>query len=203
MACARRFRCRVCLLKGCGRSYRPTHPRCHFCSDACRRKAKNWRAWRAAGAWRSSERGKECRRAQSRRYRRRIPLMVLTELPVAEPEPAAAPLPPPPAEPEPAAAPLPPPPAEPPLTEAPPAEASEGQRLATISEDLLIRPCRRPGCYELFGVATELSPQCFCCADCRKALRRVIDREAGYQQRRRAGVRPRCRRARPRPKPRK
>jgi hypothetical protein len=184
----RRFRPRVCLLKGCERSFRPDHPRCHFCSDACRRKAKKWRAWRAARAWRSSDRGKECRRAQSRRYRQLIPLVVLT-LPVADPEPAAAP-PPPPA------------PAEPAPAELPPAEAREGQRIATILEDLLVRACLRPGCYELFSVPTEYSLKQFCCTACRKALGRVREREGRYQRRRRAGVRPRCRRSRPTPKPR-
>jgi len=181
-----RFRSRCCLLKGCERSFQPTHPRCHYCSDACRREAKKWRAWRASGRWRATERGKECRRAQSRRYRRLIPLVLLTEAPVSSPEPVAEPLLPPPAD-----------------AESPPPAACEGQRFEEIPEDFVVRPCARPGCYVLFGVPGEWSPRRFCCDLCHKALRRVLDREARYQRRRRAGVRPRCRRPRPVPKPRK
>jgi hypothetical protein len=177
------FRCRRCLLKGCERTFRPTHPRCHYCSDACRREAKKWQAWRSAGRWRATDRGKECRRAQSRRYRRLIPLVLLAEAPAPSPEPVAEPITPPPVDAEPA-----------------PPEAREGQLIEQIPEDLVVRPCKRPGCYVLFGVPAEWSPRRFCCSLCHKALRRVLDREARYQRRRRAGVRPR---PRPVAKPRK
>ena len=171
-----RFRCRLCLLKGCERMFRPSRPQCRYCSEACGREGKKWRSRRAAGRWRGSERGKECRRAQSRRYRRLIPL-VLIEAPTAA---AAVPLEP-----------------------APGVEAREGQRPARILDNLSVRMCKRPGCYELFGVPTECSLKSFCSAACRKALRRVLTREAGYRRRRLAGIRPRCRRLRPAPKPRK
>jgi hypothetical protein len=170
-----RFRCRLCLLKGCERMFRPSRPQCRFCSEACGREGKRWRSRRAAGLWRGSERGKECRQAQSRRYRRLIPL-VLIESPIA----AAVPLEP-----------------------APGVEAREGQRPAPILDDLSVRMCKRPGCYELFGVTTECSLKSFCSAACRKALRRVLAREAGYRRCRLVGIRPRCRRSRPAPKPRK
>jgi hypothetical protein len=174
-----RYRCRRCLLKDCERSYRPRHPQCRFCSDACQRAAKKWRAWRAAERWRATERGKECRRAQSRRYRRLIALPLLTEAPCQAPEPTLEP---------------------PPVPESSPDEAREGQRPAPIPENFVVWPCARPGCYVLFGVPADWSPRRFCCDLCHKALRRVLDREARYQRRRRARVRPR---ARPVPKPRK
>jgi hypothetical protein len=175
-----RFRCRRCLLKGCEQTFQPTHPRCLYCSAACRREAQKWRAWRAGGRWRATERGKACRQAQSRRYRRLIPL-VLVEAPAPSPEPIL------------------PPALE---ADAPPTEACEGQRLAPIPEDFLVRPCARPGCYVLFGVPADWSPRRFCCGLCHKALRRARDRQARFRRRRRAGMRPRCRRSRPTPKPR-
>jgi len=183
---ATRFRCRRCLLKGCEQFFRPRHPQGRYCSDGCRREAKRWRSRRAGTCWRGSARGKDRRRAQSRRYRRLIPLVLLAEAPVPFPEPVPEPVLPPPVDAEP-----------------PPPEACEGQRPATIPEDFVVRACARPGCYVLFGVPADWSPRRFCCGLCRKALRRVLDREARYQRRRRAGVRPRCRRARPIPKPRK
>jgi len=193
-----RFRCRRCLLKGCKRTFRPTHPRCRYCSDACRREAKKWQAWRAAGRWRATDQGKECRRAQSRRYRRLIPLVVLTEAPAPSPEPVVEPLSSSSA--EPVIEPMSPAPVD-----ADPAQpaAREGQLIEQIPENFIVRSCMRPGCYVLFGVPAEWSRRRFCCGLCHKALRRVLDREARYQRRRRAGVRPRCRRSRPTPKPRK
>jgi hypothetical protein len=200
--CPSRFRPRRCLLKGCERFFRPSHPRCQYCSDACRREAKKWWAWQAAGKWRQSERGKQCRRAQSRRYRRLIPLPVLVEPPTAPAPPVAASataVEPTPAVPAPPPVPAPPVPASA-TAEPAAAEAREGQRNAPISEDLLVRACRRPGCYELFGVPTEQSLKRFCCTACRKALGRVVERETRYHRRRKAGYRPR---PRPAAKPRK
>jgi hypothetical protein len=163
---ARSFRCRRCLLKDCERFYRPTHPQSRYCSAACRLAARRWRRWQASRTWRASARGQKCRREQCRRYRRRIPLVVLTE--------------------------------PPPLTSPSTVAACEGQRPATKPEDFSTRACERPGCYERFTTTSEWSPQRFCGPLCRRALRRVLDREARYRQRRRAGDRP----ARPPPKPR-
>jgi hypothetical protein len=61
----------------------------------------------------------------------------------------------------------------------------EGQRIPPAGEDFSARPCRRPGCYEVFVLPHEQSCKCFCSIACRLALRRVLDREARYQARRR------------------
>ena len=134
-ASSRSFRCRRCLLKGCERIYRPSHPQSRYCSAACRQAARRWRRRRASRTWRASERGKVRRREQCRRYRRRIPLVVLAE--------STATLSP--------------------LTASPSRAAREGQRPATIPEDFSARCCERPGCYEWFVVSSEWSPQRFCC----------------------------------------
>jgi hypothetical protein len=64
-------------------------------------------------------------------------------------------------------------------------EGREGKRLHVPSENFAERMCDRPGCYVLFWVKHEHSSQHFCSVMCRKALRRVLDREARYQGRRR------------------
>jgi hypothetical protein len=68
---ARRPRRRICLLKGCGRVFRPQQPMARYCSDACREEARRWREWRARRHYRQSPNGKQKRQAQSRRYRER------------------------------------------------------------------------------------------------------------------------------------
>jgi hypothetical protein len=60
---------RVCLLKGCERPYRPSHPLDRYCSDDCREAARRWTRHRANRRYRHSEQGKQRRREQSRRYR--------------------------------------------------------------------------------------------------------------------------------------
>jgi hypothetical protein len=65
------------------------------------------------------------------------------------------------------------------------AEPREGQRYADASADFSGTPCRRPGCYVLFQPQPHEPPHCFCCAACRKALRRVLDRESRWRRRRR------------------
>lgn len=67
----RRPRSRVCLLKGCGRVFRPDHPLTRYCSDHCRDQARKWREWKARHQYRQTARGRQIRRAQSRRYRQR------------------------------------------------------------------------------------------------------------------------------------
>jgi len=66
---ARRPRTRRCLLKGCGRLFRPDHPLARYCSEHCRNQAAKWREWKARRQYRNTDRGKQVRRAQSRRYR--------------------------------------------------------------------------------------------------------------------------------------
>jgi hypothetical protein len=68
---ARRPRRRVCLLKGCGRVFRPQQPMARYCSVARRQQARRWRQWKARRRYRQSANGKQKRQAQSRRYRER------------------------------------------------------------------------------------------------------------------------------------
>jgi len=68
---ARRPRRRFCLLKGCGRVFRPQQPMARYCSEACQAEARRWRQWKGRRRYRQSANGKEKRRAQSRRYRAR------------------------------------------------------------------------------------------------------------------------------------
>lgn len=68
---ARHPRSRICLLKGCGRTFRPEHPLTRYCSERCREQAQQWREWKARQRYRQSDGGKQKRQAQSRRYRLR------------------------------------------------------------------------------------------------------------------------------------
>ena len=75
-----------------------------------------------------------------------------------------------------------------------PAE-NEGERPADSSEK---SPCARPGCYVLFIPSRRSPRQRFCSCLCRKALRRVIQRERRWGRRRKGGP-ARRHRASPRP----
>ena len=66
---ARRPRARTCLLKDCGRVFRPDHPQARYCSEHCRNEAAKWREWKARRKYRKTDRGKQVRRVQSHRYR--------------------------------------------------------------------------------------------------------------------------------------
>jgi hypothetical protein len=68
---ARRPRRRVCLLKGCGRVFRPQQPLARYCSEKCREQARRWRQWKARRRYRRSPNGQQRRRAQNLRYRQR------------------------------------------------------------------------------------------------------------------------------------
>jgi hypothetical protein len=61
----------------------------------------------------------------------------------------------------------------------------EGQRPAYNLADFIRRPCHRPGCYTLFPLQARSPAQHFCSCSCRKALRRVLDREAHWRRRHR------------------
>ena len=61
----------------------------------------------------------------------------------------------------------------------------EGQRPAAGDEDFCERMCDRPGCYVTFWVSEPSVCRHFCSTACRLALRRVLDREWRYRQRRR------------------
>jgi hypothetical protein len=69
---ARRPRTRYCLLKGCEQRFRPRHARQRYCSDDCRRAAREWSEWKAQQAYRDTAAGKQKRNGQSRRYRERV-----------------------------------------------------------------------------------------------------------------------------------
>lgn len=156
----RRFRRRRCLLKGCERWFRPCHPQGRYCSAGCRQAARRWRRWYASRHYRATEQGKQRRRAQSRRYRQRR-----QQATAALADNAAAP------------------------GAAGAAPRREGQRPAQHLVNFVWRPCRRPGCYQLFPVRPRSPAQHFCSCSCRQALRRVLDREAHWRRRQR------CRRA--------
>ena len=64
-------RCRLCLLKGCERFFRPAHPLGRYCSSSCKAAARRWSWWRAGRRYRRSDQGRQCRREQCRRYRER------------------------------------------------------------------------------------------------------------------------------------
>ncbi len=66
---ARRPRARTCLLKDCGCLFRPNHPQARYCSEHCRNEATKWREWKARQKYRKTDRGKQARRVQCRRYR--------------------------------------------------------------------------------------------------------------------------------------
>jgi hypothetical protein len=158
-----RRRFRCCLLKGCERPFWASRPQCRYCSVACRQQAQRWRRWYASGRYRATEQGKERRRAQSRRYRERLRQRASVVLAAAaDSAPTAV------------------------------VEAREGQRPAKKDAVFLGRPCRRPGCYEVFAVPRRSPAQSFCSCLCRRALRRVLDREAHWRRRRRSLHRP-CR----------
>ena len=69
---SRQPRSRECLLKGCGKIFRPRHPMARYCSEECRRKARQWSQWKSRQRWRGSENGRKKRRQQSIRHRERL-----------------------------------------------------------------------------------------------------------------------------------
>jgi hypothetical protein len=68
----RRPRPRRCLLKGCAQRFRPRHALQRYCSEGCRKKAREWSEWKARRTWRASVEGKRKRNGQSQRYRKRV-----------------------------------------------------------------------------------------------------------------------------------
>jgi hypothetical protein len=148
-------RARRCLLKGCEQWFVPPCPQSRYCSGACALAARRWRRVKASRRYRASANGRARRRELNRAYRQR-----------RGPRRAAA--------------------------AGMPAAASAGvmavredQRPALGDEDFCQRMCDRPGCYVLFVVKDEHAGRRFCSVACRLALRRVLDREARYRQRRR------------------
>jgi hypothetical protein len=63
---------RACLLKGCDRHFHPNHHLDRYCSEACIQAAKVWNRKLANKKYRESEKGKQTRANQAKRYRDRI-----------------------------------------------------------------------------------------------------------------------------------
>ena len=85
---AHRPRTRRCLLKGCEQGFHPRQARQRYCSDRCRRAAREWSRWKAQQRYRTTGEGKEKRNGQSRRYRQRVGNRKQAEREAAVPEAA-------------------------------------------------------------------------------------------------------------------
>ena len=150
----RRPRQRPCLLKGCEKPFRSTHPQARYCSAKCQAAARRWRRRRASRQYRQTANGRLKRQAQCQRYRCRCTERRQRDQAQQSPAP------------------------ESPCTC--PTSVREGQRPAGDSEFFR---CERPGC-EAWFIRTSRSPcQRFCSPSCRQALRRVIERERRWRQR--------------------
>jgi hypothetical protein len=194
---------RQCLLKGCERWFWPSRPQARYCGEGCRAKARRWRRWRGSRKYRASAGGRACRRQQAQRYRQRqrnsssgasspdpadVALLPQASGGSVEPPHASGPTSIEPSQASGAGA----EPVSPTATPADVAGASqperEGQRAAFFCGEAEGRPCDRPGCYCLFVPGKCAPAQRFCSVSCRRALRRVLDREARWRQRRRRGA---------------
>ena len=65
-------RTRLCMLKGCGRHFRPRRWRQRYCSNPCWQEALAWSRWKQQQKYRATAAGKRCRNAQCRRHRQRV-----------------------------------------------------------------------------------------------------------------------------------
>jgi hypothetical protein len=137
---------RECLLKGCGKWFRPERPLARYCGQPCRAAARRWTRWWAAWRYRRSERGRQCRREQCQRRRERLRQQRDESDSLQQPSPPAC----------------------------------EGHHKGDNRKKI---PCRRPGCYRRFAVSRRSPHQRFCNGFCRKALRRVIQREQRWLSR--------------------
>jgi len=55
MQAAGRPRARLCLLKGCGKRFKPARPQARYCGESCQDEAARWRAWKAQEHYRHTE----------------------------------------------------------------------------------------------------------------------------------------------------
>lgn len=69
---ARRPRRRRCLLQGCEQGFGPRQARQRYCTDRCRKAAREWSRWKAQERYRVTPAGKQKRNGQSQRYRERV-----------------------------------------------------------------------------------------------------------------------------------
>jgi hypothetical protein len=167
-----RGRRRRCLLKDCECWFRPGCPQARYCCSGCQQEGERWRRWRGNQQYRASEGGKARRREQCQRRRERQRQFSIAPVCADQPEfhidrgGVAA---------ESTSADV----------AAPAAIQREGERPAEFLGIGAARSCARPGCYCLFVPKRCAPGQRFCCLECRQALRRVLDREARWLQRRR------------------
>ena len=119
----------------------PRVPQQRYCGKACQDEAARWRAWTKQRRYRTTEKGRQRRREQSRRYHKKRKLKEKADKVEG-------------------------------------AGKRRGHREGNHpAGDFKKFPCDRPGCYELY-VRVRRSPlQRFCSCGCRKALRRVVERE--------------------------
>jgi hypothetical protein len=82
----RRPRRRRCLLKGCEQRFHPRQARQRYCSERCRKAARQWSRWKAQQRYRATAPGRRKRKGQSRRYRERV-----KSRKPSEPEPVSEP----------------------------------------------------------------------------------------------------------------
>jgi hypothetical protein len=139
---------RICLLKGCDRSFSPNHYLDRYCGEDCRDAARRWRIARANLKYRASEHGRKTRQAQAVRNRVRR-----KERKAAEAQRHAD-------------------------TEQGPSghagQPREGYHKDQSEENSC---CDRPGCYQRFTPPPRSPLQRFCSLDCCNALRCVRLRE--------------------------
>jgi len=65
-------RLRRCRLKGCEQRFHPRQARQRYCSEQCRKAARQWSRWKAQQRYRKTAAGQRKRNGQSRRYRERV-----------------------------------------------------------------------------------------------------------------------------------
>ena len=74
-----RPRMRRCLLKGCEQDFHPRQAGQRYCSEECRKAARQWSRWKAQRKYRTTVAGKAKRKDQSRCYRQRVKTRKLPE----------------------------------------------------------------------------------------------------------------------------
>ena len=203
----RRLPLRTCLLKGCVQRFHPEHHCSRYCSAECSENARVWRRWLADQKYRKSKHGKDARKCQSQRYRKRCPKESphvrkskkslaagpdIASSPADSPNAAAAPTAIVPTAIESAAI-LPivnlPAATEPIAIEpvAVPAQAVNETPIARArvgdSQPRARKKscCHRPGCYELFTPDSRTPDQKYCSPECAQAMRQVLVREKRYR----------------------
>ena len=126
---------RLCLAKGCERSYHARQWNQHYCQDPdCLRAVRRWQAMKRQRERRAEPEGRQKHAEAERERRRRTP--------------------------------------KPPPTEVAPPDGAWSRSKKSFPHRL----CARPGCYEPPRDCRG-APSSYCCEACRKAVRRVKDRE--------------------------